>query len=441
MARVTVVLAVIAAVGVVAPAIAQTVAPTLPASTSQAGGPPLTLDDAIKRALAGHPRLRAARDLADAAHATTIEAASPRFPTITGALTGVTALDNSRIAAGGLNNPIIFDRYSNGVAVGQLVTDFGRTGAFIDSASLRADARNRDVTEQAAEVRLQVTAAFFGLLRAQAVLRVADAAVQTRQAVVDQVAELARNQLKSQLDVSLVSVDLGRAQLLQTEARNEVAVRRADLDDAMGLDQPEAYTLVDPATGQPTAPPVLAPLLSAALAARPDLQSLRLDHDAAQRFADGQGRLSWPTVQFGAAAGLTPWHQNTLTDRYAAAGVNVAIPIFNGRLFSAQHAEAQARADGEAELVRDAEHRASHDIEVAWAQAAGAFDRLDLTTRIVAEASQAQSLAQSRYDLGLSSVIELSQAQLAATEAQIADVSARYEYETALARLRFELGQ
>jgi outer membrane protein len=168
---------------------------------------------------------------------------------------------------------------------------------------------------------------------------------------------------------------------------------------------------------------------------------LRLDHDAAQRFADGQGRLSWPTVQFGAAAGLTPWHQNTLTDRYAAAGVNVAIPIFNGRLFSAQHAEAQARADGEAELVRDAEHRASHDIEVAWAQAAGAFDRLDLTTRIVAEASQAQSLAQSRYDLGLSSVIELSQAQLAATEAQIADVSARYEYETALARLRFELGQ
>ncbi len=48
--------------------------------------------------------------------------------------------------------------------------------------------------------------------------------------------------------------------------------------------------------------------------------------------------------------------------------------------------------------MRDAEHRASHDIEVAWAEAAGAFDRLDLTSRIVAEAVQAQSLAQSRYD-------------------------------------------
>lgn len=439
MRRATFVLAVVVLMNGVVAALA--VAQTLAAVATQSAGPPLTLDDAIARALAGHPRLRAARALADAAHATTIEAASPRFPTVTAALTAVDALNNSRIAAGGLNNPIIFDRYSNGVAVGQLVTDFGRTSAFVDSASLRAEARDRDVTEQAAEVRLQVTAAFFGLLRAQAVLRVADAAVQTRQAVVDQVQELARNQLKSQLDVSLVTVDLGRAQLLQTEARNELAVRRADLDDAMGLDQPEAYTVVDPATGQPAAPPALAPLVAAALAARADLQSLRLDRDAARRFADAEGRLSRPTVQFAAAAGLTPWHQDTLTDRYAAAGVNVAIPVFNGHLFSAQHAEAQARADSEAEIVRDAEHRASHDIDVAWAEAAGAFDRLNLTSSIVAEAAQAQSLAQSRYDLGLSSVVELSQAQLAATEAQIADASARYEYETALARLRFELGQ
>jgi outer membrane protein len=49
------------------------------------------------------------------------------WPTAVANLTGVDSQDNSRITAGGLNNPIIYQRAAAGVTVSQLITDFGRT--------------------------------------------------------------------------------------------------------------------------------------------------------------------------------------------------------------------------------------------------------------------------------------------------------------------------
>jgi outer membrane protein len=405
--------------------------------------PTLTLADATARALANHPRILAARDLARAAAAAMRETQSLRFPTIFGSLTAVDALLNSRIAAGGLNNPIIFDRYSNGVTIGQLVTDFGRTGNLVDTAALHQQAREDDVATTRADVELQVTAAYLGALRALAVEQVADDTVRARQLVVNQVTALAQNQLKSDLDVSFANVDLSQAQLLQLQARNDLAARFADLARAMGERDTASYALVDPADAGPVPTPVpdVDPLIAAAMAARPDLLSARADFRAAQHFATAQGDLWRPSVSFAATAGVTPLHQNTLTDRYAAAGVNVTVPIFNGRLFGAEHAEAEARADAESERVRDAENAIAHDIRVAWLQAGAAFQRIALTNQLVAQATQAQRLAQSRYDLQLSSIVELSQAQLNATEARLAQANARYEYAAALAILRYQAGQ
>ena len=115
------------------------------------------------------------------------------------------------------------------------------------------------------------------------------------------------------------------------------------------------------------------PLISAAMTAQPLLVSVRADFRAAQHFASAQGDLWRPTVSFAAAAGLTPFRQDTLADRYAAAGINVTIPIFNGHLFGAARSEAEARADAESQRVRDTENRIAHDIRVAWLQAGAAF--------------------------------------------------------------------
>src|SRR5258705_6897783 len=175
---------------------------------------PLSLAQAEQSALQHHPQIQAAHYAALAARQVVREARAAYFPMAFGSLTGADAESGSRIAAGGLNNPIIYDRLAAGATFGQLLTDFGRTHALVESASLTAQAQEQTVDGQRAFVLLDVDRAYFGALRAQAVQRVAQATVDARRLVLDQVSALAAGNLRSGLDVSFARVNLSTAQLL-----------------------------------------------------------------------------------------------------------------------------------------------------------------------------------------------------------------------------------
>ena len=68
------------------------------------------------------------------------------------------------------------------------------------------------------------------------------------------------------------------------------------------------------------------------------------------------------------------------------------------------------------------------------------FQRVDLSNQLLMQATDALDLAQQRYNLGLSSIVELTQAQLNQTEAQIAVATARYDYQARSAALKFQTG-
>jgi outer membrane protein len=182
-------------------------------------------------------------------------------------------------------------------------------------------------------------------------------------------------------------------------------------------------------------------LILQALQSRPDLSSARFSHDAAVRYARAERDLWMPTVSAAGAAGLTPVHQASLADRYAAAGINVNIPIFNGFLFSARHQEANLRAQAADQGMRDLADRISRDVRTAWLNAGTAYQRLDVTAQFLHQATLALDLAQGRYKLGLSSIVELSQAQLNLTQAQIDDTSAKYDFQIQSAALSYQIGQ
>src|SRR5438105_3919793 len=97
-----------------------------------------------------------------------------------------------------------------------------------------------------------------------------------------------------------------------------------------------------------------------------------------------------------------------------------------------------ARAAGQ--NVKDLENRVIRDVRVAWLNARTAFERLGLSAQLLDQARLSQDLAQSRYDLGLSSIIELSQAQLNLTSAQIANAGAKYDYQTERSQLSYQIG-
>lgn len=399
----------------------------------------LTLADAEKIALANHPQIQTAQNLASAAKQQVREVRSNYYPLAYGSLTGAEALANSRIAAGVLNNPIIFDRYANGVTVGQLVTDFGHTHELVKSSDLHAQAQQEAVVTSQTDVLLEVDRAYFAVLKAQAVLQVAQETVRDRQVVADQISTMAQNQLKSDLDVSFANVDLSQARLLLIQAQNDLQVSFAGLSTALGYADQQSFMLID--TPLPPAPPMdLSSLIQQAMQNRPELIGQRLDVNSAQSYATAERDLNFPTISAVGAAGLTPYHQAGIDGRYAAAGFNVNIPIFNGHLYGALRSEAKFRAQAQEQRFRDLQDQIVRDVRTAWLEANSGFQRLSVTDQLLSQATQALNLAQARYNLGLSSIVELSQAQLNLTQAQIADASAKYDYQTESSALSYQLG-
>jgi outer membrane protein len=406
---------------------------------AQTPPPTLTLRQAETLALKNHPLVQASQLNALAAKQVITETKAAEYPMTFGSLTGAGAIDGSRIAAGGINNPIIYNRYSDGFTTTQLLTDFGRTHHLIESSSLHAQAEDENAQTARANVLIGVDQAYYEALRAQAFLRVAGQTVKERQLVSDQVTELARNRLKSGLDVSFANVNLGEAKLTLAQAQNEVTSAFAQLAAAMGSPEARTYTLVDePLPGAP--PTDIHALIAEAMHNRPELASLRYDSASAHSYATAERDLRLPSISAIGAAGFTPLHQAALKDRYAAAGVDVNIPIFNGRLFSARASEAQLRAEAADQNLRQEADAVARDVRVAWLDAQTAYQRLALTQQLLNHASLALDLAQQRYKLGIGSIVELSQAQLNQTQALIEQSGARYDYQAATANLNYQIG-
>ncbi len=399
----------------------------------------LTLEEAERAALAAHPRITSARLTAEAT-ATQVRQVRSRFqPQLSGDLTTVGAERGTAIAAGTLQTSGLASRAATGLGVSQLLLDFGRTSSLADSARLRASAQDQSVNLIRAQVLLQVDQAYYRLLAAGEVLSVARARVEMQRLTLRQVEALANSGLKSTLDVSFAQVAVSEAELALYQAENAANESHALLAASMGETASSRFELADvPLPAQLTGGPE--PLVEEALRNRPDLASIRLNQSAAQRFAEAEKKLRYPSVSAVAVVGTVPLHQDNFSGQYSAAGLNISVPFLNGGLNSARRAEAELRARG---IERDAQALAvqvSADVRVAWMQADTAWQRIGLTAKLVDQANTSLRLARARYDIGLSGIIELTQAQLALTTAQIASANARFDYLYRIAALRYATG-
>ena len=389
----------------------------------------LTLAQAQQLAIQNNPQFTAAQYNAAAAYQTAPQYKAAYEPTVFGSVTTVGADNGSRLAAGSLTNPIVYSRVGTGLSIGQMITDFGRTSNLIAMAKLQASAQDQVTETTRAQILLDTSRAYFAILRTLAVLKVASQTVTARQTVSDQVTALAESKLKSNLDVSFANVNLADAKLLLVQAQSELKAAEADLATAIGLPNESGFVLDEEPIPSPMRDRVDA-LIREAIQNRPELKSLRLQQNAAERFIRAEHALYFPSVGVVGTAGFVPTGYQAVPSRYGAIGMNVSIPIFNGGLFKARQTQAELKAKAATENVNDLQNRVIRDVRVAWLSATTAFDRMGLTRQLLEQAKISLDLAQARYDLGLGNIVELSTAQLNVTSAQIADASALYEYQT-----------
>ncbi|PYV15425.1 MAG: hypothetical protein DMG07_09805 [Acidobacteria bacterium] len=252
-------------------------------------------------------------------------------------------------------------------------------------------------------------------------------------------AEGALSNLKSALDVSFANVNLADGRLLLAQAQNELKSAEAQLAAAMGLPSETTFSLAE--EPQPVLlPDQVDPLIRRAIQDRPELKDLRLEASAAERLIKAEHALFYPSIAVAGSAGFAPAGEAAIPGRYGAIGINVNIPVFNGGLFRARQTEAALRAKAAAARVDDLAIQVTRDVRLAYLNALTAFDRLGLTDQLLNQAQLAMDLARGRYDLGLSSIVELSQGQLNLTSAQIANTTARYDYQTQRVVLDYQIG-
>ena len=405
---------------------------------------PLTLTQAEQIALKNHPQAAAAQYNALASNQVAREARSAYFPTVQGDVTGSVADHGTRIGAGYLTDSSLFNRFGQGITIDQLITDFGRTGNLVATSEFQARAAGEDAQATRYSVLLAVNQAFFEVLRSQALLKVAETTLSERQIVMNQVSAFVKNKLKSNLDLSFAQVNLAQAKLFEIRAQNNLKIAFAQLARAMGMENVAPYTLVEEPI--PPAPPATADsLVDEAMRNRPEILSLTFTEQSAHKFERAERDLSLPSIVAEGDAGAVPLiaqlnAPRLIPNHYEAAAVNIEIPVFNGHLFAARREAALLRARAADENLRDMRERIARDTRVAWANAVTSYQQIGVANQFLNQAKLSAALAQGRYNLGLSSIVELSQAQLNEAQAGIQAVNAKYDFENQNAILQYETG-
>ncbi len=415
-----------------------------PAPDDSASGeqPRLTLSDAEKIAIKNNPRVSVARLLAMAQHQVMRETRSAELPTATAAITAVQAEDASRSSAGSLTASRLFTHAGAGGGFTQLITDFGKTSNLLASSKLQEKAQNADALATTEDIVIATDQAFFDALQAQALLKVAIQNTSTRQATQSQISSFTQNKLKSTLDLSFANVNLSQAKLLELNARSNAASTMAALDAVLGFDRQVTYDLVEDATPLEAPPADAEQLIQLALLKRPDLQALNFRQQAAVKFSHAERDQRLPSITAAGTVGSVPIRppQYYVQNWWGGIGVNMSIPIFNGFLYSAQAKEASIRAQADSEQARELKDRIVRDVRAAWLTANTAYQSVAVNEELLKQANLALSLAQTRYKLGLSSIVELSQAQYQQTDAAIGYTNAQYQYRLSLANIAYQTG-
>jgi outer membrane protein len=396
----------------------------------------VSLDALLRAAMTAHPSVLGARRDAEAAEARVRQAEAATasvWPTVS--VNGSAGLrDQRRDTRTPLNNRFA----SFGFDVSWLLYDFGRTDAFARNAAEQWLAAQAALRTAITDVAFGVRSSYHELAQRIELLAVAEETVRQFQARLDQVREQARVGERIQYDVTKAEVDLADARLAEVRARDAVLTAQANLANAVGLAELVEWTPA--ASGRPSAAaPAFDDLWKEAQTQRPSLAAAAARERGASALVDADVADLYPTITFGAGAseGGTrfPWTWS------ANVGPSIRWVPFDrwANLATIDEQVAVLRVTRAGRAAE--EQRAWLEVRSAWIAIEDARSRFEVTALGLRSAQENLELAQGRFEVGLGTSIELTDAQQALTKARSEDVQARGDYDIAVARLKQAIGE
>jgi len=418
--------------------------PDKPAAEPGLHGSFLGLRQAVEIALHKHPVIQEGGANLKAATARTEQTRSLYLPQIyanANSAAGSGRINPRFLVGGGLLQPNL-SAYTAGVIANQRIYDFGYTKDLVESSKLSEQALGQDVTARQAFTVLNVERAYFNSLKRRRIVQIAEETVRERGAIKSQIEALYRQQLKSKLDLDLVQVELTNAESLLVRARNDLKASFADLNRAIGFVGREDYVLEDLSVA-PRPQRTLESLITDSLS-HPELQRAKGMTASAEARVEAMKKQYLPTVSAIASAGeydTFDSNRDVKTGGWWSAGAMVSMPLFTGFLIENQVREARAQQDAAAAGTTHIEQALTQQVTNAYLDTVTFIQQIKLTQEQVKTAQEALQLAKQRYKLGLGSVVEVTQSEVALTAAQTRLAEAQYDYKIAEVTLAYAAGR
>ena len=423
----------------------------IPAGHTISANETLSLSRAIELALKNQPSVLGAMSTLRANEAKIGEAKSAYFPQVTasGAYSKISRPSTGGPttaaipSAGGGTTTVsssgtgVFDQYSGSAGLSQLLYDFGKTASAVKVQDLTTQSSRFDLRNTQDQVVFNVKQAYYNSLLAIRTRDVARESVTNFEKHLDQARGFFEVGTKPKFDVTKAEVDLSNAQLSLIKAENQVRLARVTLNNAMGLPEAPDYALQDILSfvryGLPFDEAV-----QKAYTQRADLQALVRKRESSKESINLARKGYFPVVN-GSATYYYTGTDFPLTDGWSY-GFNLTAPIFSGFLTKYQVAEAQANYDTMSATERALRLSVYSQVQQSYLLLRQANESITTSEVAVRQAKENVDLATGRYQAGVGSPIEVTDALTALANAEVAYVSALTDYKNAQASIEVAIG-
>lgn len=402
----------------------------------EVAGRVLSLNEAVAIAMATEPEIQARLSDYAAARARVFRAIAPMLPQVSGSM-----FFGRQAVVFGVSgvNVQAFDATNNArgqASLSQLLFDFGRNLAETDRERKQADIAKEEIEVQRDDIALAVKEAYFNLLAAKRAIVVTRQALERAQLNLRSARGFYEVGTRPKSDVTRAEVDVANAQVDLIRAQNLEKLARVALNTAMGIpvDTPTEVEnilkyepfVVDHAT-----------LLDEALKGRPEYRRAKLRVEAADAAVRRDVRDFFPVVTGNAFYGATTTDFLPVWEL----GVTLNWNIFDGGAKIARYRESAALREAAEARVRVQQLDIWEEVERASLNIGEAEQRIQAVQKAVESARENFRLAQGRFDAGVGTIIELTDAQLELTRAQLLETETLRDLLVAVAQLERALGR
>ena len=394
----------------------------------------LTVEDAVRIALAYHPAVMEASQNVIVAIAQVREARAGLMPAVTANASYSRATANVQ---GTPESHQSANAYGGALQANMLLYDFGKTPAVVRQAIAQQMAAESTLCSARNDVAYNVRAAFFGVGKAQELLQVAEEAVRQYSVHLEQVRAFAELGRLTRYDITKSEVDLGNAQLSLIQARADLTTARAALNRALGLVEEPRYQILSAPFEE--YPGQVEALMTVARQRHPELLALKAQGLAAYAAVDAAIADLYPALSLSAAYNVAGSAFPLIWNWTAAA--QGAVQIFNGATKESKIDEAVAQYRTVNARIADREQQLYQDLNNALSQRDSSRQQIELTVLTARYASETLDLINERYRRGKASAVEVTDAQVALITAKADEVKARFEYQTAVAQIKHAIGE